>query len=495
MRTVRNSRRTHGFAVLVAVGLLAAACSDGGSITDTGDTITTTVPGDTMAPTTTVAADTLPDCPTDALASATGPVEISFWHGMSSVLNDELIKLTDLYNSSQTKVHVTLTGQTYETTIDNYLQASQSSRPDLVQMPEYMVQSLVDTHSTVPVGKCIAASGFDTSSFLPTALTAYSTQGVQWGMPFNLSNPVLYYSKKAFTAAGLDPNKPPQSLDELRADSQKIVDSGAAKYGLALDSGFDSGGGWYVEQWFAKAQEFYVDGDNGRTNRATQVLYNNQTGADLLTFLQTMINDGLAVSVGDNAGGQDDLLKLADAKEPAAMSIHTSAALGGALSILASGTFPNLKDTDLGIGPMPGPDGKPGALIGGASLWPVDSGDDVKTAATWDFIQFLVSAEQQSEWASVTGYIPVRTDALSVDPYKTKLATDPRFSVAYDQLKASPDALTSAGPVVGPLREMRSVLAQAIAKVFGGADVKATLADASAQANQLITNYNQLNGG
>ena len=177
------------------------------------------------------------------------------------------------------------------------------------------------------------------------------------------------------------------------------------------------------------------------------------------------------------------------------MSIHTSAALGGALSILASGTFPNLKDTDLGIGPMPGPDGKPGALIGGASLWPVDSGDDVKTAATWDFIQFLVSAAQQSEWASVTGYIPVRNDALSIDPYKTKLATDPRFSVAYDQLKASPDALTSAGPVVGPLREMRSVLAQAIAKIFGGADVKATLADAATQANQLITNYNQLNGG
>ena len=32
-------------------------------------------------------------------------------------------------------------------------------------------------------------------------------------MPFNNSNPVLYYNKKSFTAAGLDPNKPPTSLD------------------------------------------------------------------------------------------------------------------------------------------------------------------------------------------------------------------------------------------------------------------------------------------
>ena len=40
----------------------------------------------------------------------------------------------------------------YEETSDNYLQASQSDRPDLVQAPEYMVQSLLDTESTVPVG-------------------------------------------------------------------------------------------------------------------------------------------------------------------------------------------------------------------------------------------------------------------------------------------------------------------------------------------------------
>ena len=98
-------------------------------------------------------------------------------------------------------------------------------------------------------------------------------------MPFNISNPVLFYNKKMFAAAGLDPEKPPVSLDELRADSEAIVYSGAATYGLALDSGFDCGGGWYIEQWFAKAGEFYADNENGRTARATKVLYNNPTGS------------------------------------------------------------------------------------------------------------------------------------------------------------------------------------------------------------------------
>ena len=449
----------------------------------------------TIAPTTTAAVlDTLPDCPTEALASATGPVELTFWHGMNGPLADELQKLTDAYDAAQSKVHVTLIQGSYEQTIDKYLQAGQSSRPDLVQMPEYMVQQMVDTQSVVPAEACVKSSGYDTSAFLPTGLGAYATQGVQWSMPFNISNPVLFYNKKMFTAAGLDPNKPPVSLDDLRADSQAIVQSGAAKYGLALDSGFDSGGGWYIEQWFAKAGEFYADHQNGRSARATKVLYNNAVGQSLLTFMQSLLADGLAVNVGDNAGGIDNLLKLADNAEPAAMTIGTSAAIGGVLAVLAGGQFPQITPDDLGVATMPGPDGKPGALVGGASLWVVDTGDDVRTAASWDYIAYLTGAQQQSEWSSVTGYVPVRTDALGLDPLQATWTTDPRFKVPYDQLLAAPDAPTSVGPILGPLREVRTVTAQGVAAIFGGADVASTLAASVAQADALIADYNSRNG-
>jgi len=493
--------RSTRIAFLLAAASLVAACSGGGSITDSGDAVTTPsaaptetlAPGDTAAAvtTTSIAPDSLPDCPTDALATATGTTEITFWHSMSANLGEEVVKLTDAYNASQDKVKVNLVQGSYEETADNYYLASQADRPDLVQLPEYQVQAMVDTASTVPVGKCIEASGYDTSAFLPTALGAYATQGVQWSMPFNISNPVLFYSKQAFAAAGLDPNVPPKSLDEVRAFSKQLVESGASKYGLALESGFDSGGGWYVEQWFCKAQEFYTDASNGRTSRATEVLFNAPTGVEVLTYLQQLLQDGLAVNLGDNTQtGFDNLLKLADEKEPAAMTIATSASLGQVLTVLAGGQFPNLGPDDVGVGPMPGPDGLPGALIGGASLWPVDTGDDVRTAATWDFITYLVGAQQQSQWAAATGYVPVRTDALELDPYKSTVAADPRFSVAYEQLLATPDAPTSAGPVMGPLREVRSVLATAIAAIFDGADVATTLDAAADQANGLISDYN-----
>jgi sn-glycerol 3-phosphate transport system substrate-binding protein len=503
MRRATRLTQLRALGGLAAVALVAA-CSGGGSITGGSPTTASSTPSSgstadtasvsTLPATTSTVADTLPECPADALASASGPVTITFWHGMSGPLNDEMIKLTDAYNASQTKVKVKLVQASYETTTDNYLQAKQSDRPDMVQLPEYTVQSIIDTKSTVSIDKCITTAKYDTSKFLQTALDAYASGGVQRAMPFNISNPVLFYNKQAFTKAGLDPNKPPASLDELQAMSKKIVDSGASTYGLALDTGFDSGGGWYIEQWFAKARKFYLDGDNGRTSRATKVLYNDQTGVDLMTFLQKMLNDKLAVNVGDNnATGYDNLLKLADQKAPAAMTINTSAALGPVLSVLGGGQFPNIKPDDVGIGPMPGPDGKPGALIGGAALWVVNSGDPARIAATWDYLTYLESAQTQSTWAVATGYVPTRSDAFDVDPYKTTVAKDPRFAVAYQQLKDTPAGPTSVGPLTGPLREVRTVLATAVAAIFGGADPKASLDGAAQQADDLITQYTARN--
>ena len=502
-----NRRRTPTVVVLAAAALLVAACSGGDSITDSGATTppttveVTAAPGDTTgttaAPTTTALdLSQFADCPTDALDSATAPVELTFWYGLTGALGQTMQDLIAEYNSSQDKVKINAIEGSYEETYDKYLQSSQGSRPDMMQLPEYTVQSIIDTDSTIPVAKCIQDSGFDTTPYLPTALAAYASQGVQWSMPFNVSNPVLFYNKKVFEAAGLDPAVAPASLEEVRQFSQTIVDKGAATYGIALESGFDSGGGWYMEQFLCKAQEFYVNGENGRAERATQVLFNNQAGVDLLTFLQQMIQDGLAVNVGDNTGtGYDNLLKLADQQQPAAMTIATSASLGPALAAVSGGQFPNIGPDDFGVAPMPGPGGAPGVLVGGASLWIVDKGDPAKAAAAWDFISWLVSAQTQSTFATATGYVPIRSDAADLDPYKTTLADDPRFGVALDQLEATPDVPTSAGPLVGPLREIRSVVATAVAAIFDGADVKAQLDEAANQANNLIADYNSRNSG
>jgi sn-glycerol 3-phosphate transport system substrate-binding protein len=520
MSPLRRPRRSLLVPLAVAFAVVGAACSSGESALESGNDPAptdapsgSTSPPDASAPTgstasgepgaasttaapattTTTPLSGLPACPVDALddVDASAPVEITFWHSMGNELETALVALTDQYNSSQDKVRVVLENQTgYQQTIDKYVQSSQSSRPELVQFPEFVVQTIADSGTVIPIDACIEASGYDTSVFLDRVIDAWATSGVRWAMPFNVSNPVLYYLRPMFEAAGLDPDTDsPLSLEDLRAVSQAIVDSGAASFGIALDTGTDSGGGWFIEQWFAKAGELYADNGNGRLAPATQVLYDGPAGVELLTFVQQLIIDGLAVNVGDNPSGRDTFFKLADPASPAAMTIGTSAGLATVLAALGGGLIPGLTVDDVGVGPMPGPGGAPGVLVGGAALYIVADKGDAEAAAAWDYVQFLVGAESQSSWAAATGYVPVRSDAVELEPLATKYADDPRFAVAYEQLLASADDPASLGPVLGPQREVRDVTARAVAEIFNGGNVADALTRAADQSDLLIADY------
>lgn len=512
--TRRRSRQRAIAGLAVATAVLAASCGSGKSVLDAGrdpeppptappvgsgpddgDGSAGTTATTPAATTTTTPLADLPPCPTDALDDAGGPVEVVFWHAMTNELEPPLIELTDAYNASQDRVRVRLENQIgYDGAMDRYIAASSSSRPGLIQLPEFALQEFADSGTFVPASACIESSSFDTSPILPKVLGSYELEGVVWGMPFNVSNPVLFYNRTMFAAAGLDPDDPPVSLEDLRAASQALVDSGAASAGLVLESGADSGGGWFLEQWFGRAGELYADNGNGRLARATQVLYDNDLGVELLTFLRQMIVDGLAVNVGDNASGTDSLLKLADQSSPAAMVIYSSAAIGTVMSALSGGAIPGLTVDDVGVGPMPGPGETPAVQVGGASLWIPAGNSAAQTAAAWDYVTYLSSADSQSTWAAATGYVPIRADAVDLDPLRTKYADDPRFAVAYEQLTSGdPDDVAAYSPALGPLRQVRAETAKAVATVFNGGDAATALAAAAATSDALIRSYNNRN--
>ena len=93
---------------------------------------------------------------------------------------------------------------------------------------------------------------------------------------------------------GLDPNKPPQTLDEVKEYSQKIVASGAAKHGIALR----------VEPYIfeflnAKSGGTLVNNGNGRDARATAAtLETRRPPHTIWTWWNDMVHSGLALNTG-----------------------------------------------------------------------------------------------------------------------------------------------------------------------------------------------------
>ena len=59
--------------------------------------------------------------------------------------------------------------------------------------------------------------------------------------------------------------------------------------------------------------------------------------------------------------------------------------------------------------------------------------------------------------------------------WRRRTPTDPRFKVPYDQLLTSVEGEASLSPVLGPQREVRVATANAVAAIFGGADVATSL--------------------
>jgi len=75
--------------------------------------------------------------------------------------------------------------------------------------------------------------------FFQGVLSMYVYDGKNMGIPFTTGANVLWYNKEIFEAAGLDPNKPPTTWDELKEYAKKctIKMDGENVYGYGMDLG------------------------------------------------------------------------------------------------------------------------------------------------------------------------------------------------------------------------------------------------------------------
>ena len=117
---------------------------------------------------------------------------------------------------------------------------------------------------------------------------------------------------------------------------------------------------------------------------------------------------------------------------------------------------------------------------------------EVKEAAVWKFVEFLVSPESQAYWNSQTGYFPVNTKAQDEDAFKENIAKYPQFQTALDQLHDS--APQYAGALLSVFPEARQIVQQQIENMLNGqATPEEAAAEMASQINSSIEEYNLVN--
>jgi sn-glycerol 3-phosphate transport system substrate-binding protein len=434
-----------------------------------------------------------PSATTQAGATATpsgGTVEITFWH---SEIASNLSSLQDLvrrFNNSQSEVKVKLAFQgTSDENMAKVLASLGSGQPPTIAyLDEIQAQRLIDSGGFRLVQDFIDQESYDLSDFDPKTIQYYTVDGKLWAMPISIAIPLLYYNKIPFREVGLDPDKPPKDLEELKQVSEKMVKRDAhgnlRRTGMAIDIN-----NWYLEVALGEHGDLYVNNENGREGRATAVEFNGATGQALFQWWHDMVKEDLAMNVGRALVSPDYLLALGTGQ--AVMSRASSSGLRSVVDVLEGGLAQT--EVELGVAGLPGVPGGTGySAIYSRALWFAKDRPQAEQEAGWKFVKWLMEPEQQAEWFAGSGYLPVRNSSYDLPAAQEIMAKYPGFRTAADIFLASPVTPATLGPLLGPFNEVREAVNRGLEEtVVGDKDPIAAINDAAKEANQIIEDYNR----
>ena len=94
-----------------------------------------------------------------------------------------------------------------------------------------------------------ASSVIKPENYFPGPLASVMWDGKYYGVPKATNTIALYYNKDMFKAAGLDPNSPPETWDQLVEYARKLTDPSKNVYGLAFSAKANEEGTFQFLPW------------------------------------------------------------------------------------------------------------------------------------------------------------------------------------------------------------------------------------------------------
>ena len=420
-----------------------------------------------------------------AAGSAQATTDIQFWYSNTGAIGDEINSIVNRFNASQSdyKVVASYKGD-YQTSMTAAIAAYRAHKaPDIVQVFEVGTATMMAAGKAIkPVYEVMAQAHekFNVKSYLPAVASYYSdTHGRLVSMPFNSSTPVFFYNKDMFKKAGLDPNKPPKTWDEVQADAEKLKDAGiACPFTTAWQS-------WVqIENMTAWHNVPFATEQNGFAGLGTKLVFNDDLIVRHIAKLSSWVKSGLFVYAGPTSQ-PDSKFTNGDC----AMYTGSSSVYG-----LAKG----VGKVDFGVSMLPYyPDvhGAPqNSIIGGASLWVMGGKKPIEYKGVAKFFTFLSSPEIQAEWHQKTGYVPLTMAAYELSKKQGYYAANPGTDIAIEQLSLHTPTVNSKGIRLGNFPQIRNIIDQELEAVWAQKKgPKEALDEAVARGNAELRKFQRAN--
>jgi ABC-type glycerol-3-phosphate transport system substrate-binding protein len=343
-------------------------------------------------------------------------LEISFWHSLGFHAKKIIEDMTDEYNRIQGGVRVIpiYQGSFDEMQVKMLTVAIARQLPDLAQIQMEFMESFIQNELIEPINEEIPDT--DRQDVHPLLWKLVERKGRIYGVPFCISTDVLFYNEDLFLKAGLDPDVPPGTWEEMIRFGKKLTrdtDGNGVPDTYAVMFWMYGLYGFAPLLWANNGELFSEDG--------TRVVLTSEEMVKTVLMIRDLVftHKIMPQKWSEWESGQAFLTgKLA-------MGWFSSSAL-----TYGEENFPWHLRTAL----LPLIDGVRFSSVGGSALVNFSKGKSRRRAVN-DFMYWLVKKENTIQLHKRIGFIPVRNSALNSIELKAFITQNPNYRVPIEALK------------------------------------------------------------
>jgi len=356
-------------------------------------------------------------------------IELSFYYPVA--VGGPITKIIDGYAADFEKANPgikinAIYAGTYQDTLVKALTAFKSGEPpDIAVLLSTDMFTLIDEDAIAPFDDLLKTDADKTwaKSFYPAFMENSQTGGKTsdektWGIPFQRSTIVMFWNKDAFKAAGLNPDKAPDTWDELVADGGKLTTRDAAgnvsQWAVEIPS---TGFPYWLFQGLTTANDVRLMNSAG-----TQTYFDKPAVIQALQYWVDLSRKDKIQPTGTIEWGTTPK----DFFERKTAIMWTST--GNLTNVRANASFP------FGVAMLPAHQGR-GSPTGGGNFYFFKKMTGDERDAAFKFVKWMTTPERAADWGIATGYVAVRPDAWETPAMKKYVADFPAAAVARDQLK------------------------------------------------------------
>ena len=309
--------------------------------------------------------------------------ELTFWNGFTASDGEILQEIVDEFNQTNDKgINIKMEVMTWANFNERLpTSITAGSGPDFVLMNNVDFAQYVNNGAVKPLDDFWKYDGVDQDNFEETALELGQIDGTQYFIPMQVQGMFTYWNKDLYESAGLNPEKAPETWEEVAENALQIADPSTNTHGFTINHD----GNAILYNWIIQ---------NGG-----QILNEDETESALASAETLEVLEKIQETIHENKSGPEYIsgAELDNLLMSGQIAMHINGPW------LNNGLIANEINYGVTTVPQVNPD-SPFAILDGVGFGIPSSTDDNKTEAIYEFISYWNTTEIGKKWSIENGF-------------------------------------------------------------------------------------------